>query len=175
MHSAIPTRYGGHRFRSRLEARWAVLFDSLGLRWEYEREAFHVEVDGTPVGYTPDFWLPDMQVWFEVKPEAEALAEDEGLAVARKLQAFRQGSSFDVVVAFGTPRAAYLFLLGADGTEPAAHLGQCVVCHRWFFGPAGELTRPCGHESEHGAPEQARGALIDASAYRFWDPPKGGA
>ena len=27
---AIETRYAGHRFRSRLEARWAVFFDALG-------------------------------------------------------------------------------------------------------------------------------------------------
>lgn len=28
---AIETRYKGYRFRSRLEARWAVFFDALGL------------------------------------------------------------------------------------------------------------------------------------------------
>jgi hypothetical protein len=34
----IPTRYKGYHFRSRLEARWAVFFDALGLRWQYEVE-----------------------------------------------------------------------------------------------------------------------------------------
>lgn len=28
---AIQTRYAGHHFRSRLEARWAVFFDYLGV------------------------------------------------------------------------------------------------------------------------------------------------
>jgi hypothetical protein len=64
----IETRYRGHRFRSRLEARWAVFFDSLGLRWQYEPEAFKL-----PSGpYLPDFRLHVSmcgrnQVWVEVK------------------------------------------------------------------------------------------------------------
>lgn len=37
---AIDTKYKGYRFRSRLEARWAVFFDALGVRWEYEPEGF---------------------------------------------------------------------------------------------------------------------------------------
>lgn len=34
----INTRYKGYLFRSRLEARWAVFLDSLGITWEYEKE-----------------------------------------------------------------------------------------------------------------------------------------
>jgi len=60
----IETTYKGYRFRSRLEARWAVFFDSLGVRWEYEKEGFELG----PLGwYLPDFWLPDLGVWYEVK------------------------------------------------------------------------------------------------------------
>ena len=32
---AINTYYSGHHFRSRLEARWAHVFNDLGIRWEY--------------------------------------------------------------------------------------------------------------------------------------------
>ncbi len=39
MIKAIETVYKGYRFRSRLEARWAVFFDSLGIIWEYEKKA----------------------------------------------------------------------------------------------------------------------------------------
>lgn len=50
---AIETRYAGCRFRSRLEARWAVFFDQLGWSWEYE-----------PEGYTvSNGYLPDFQIW----------------------------------------------------------------------------------------------------------------
>lgn len=70
----IETRYKGYRFRSRLEARWAVFFDTLGIAWEYEREGFNL--DG--VCYLPDFWLPQVEMWAEVKgapftPEESAL------------------------------------------------------------------------------------------------------
>lgn len=63
---AIETQYKGYRFRSRLEARWAVFFDSLGVRWEYEKEGFDLGKSGW---YLPDFWLPDYQCWVEVKGE----------------------------------------------------------------------------------------------------------
>jgi hypothetical protein len=36
----IETRYKGYRFRSRLEARWAVFFDTMEIPWEYEKEGF---------------------------------------------------------------------------------------------------------------------------------------
>ena len=48
----IETIYNGYRFRSRLEARWAVFFDSLGVEYEYEPEGF--ELPGVGV-YLPDF------------------------------------------------------------------------------------------------------------------------
>ena len=37
---AIETEYDGHRFRSRVEARWAVFFNVIGLKYEYEIEGF---------------------------------------------------------------------------------------------------------------------------------------
>lgn len=63
MISAIETHYAGCRFRSRLEARWAVFFDHLGIRWEYEPKGFMT--DAGP--YLPDFRLPDYRLFVEVK------------------------------------------------------------------------------------------------------------
>ena len=61
---AIDTRYRGYRFRSRLEARWAVFLDELSLEWEYEPEGYEL-----PSGnYLCDFWLPGWQAWLEIKP-----------------------------------------------------------------------------------------------------------
>ena len=65
---AIETRYKGYRFRSRLEARWAVFFDAAGIKYQYEPEGieFHGET------YLPDFYLPDAAYhgcYFEVKPD----------------------------------------------------------------------------------------------------------
>jgi hypothetical protein len=74
----IETRYAGHRFRSRLEARWAVFFDALGIRWEYEPQGFVIPRSGggsTP--YLPDFLLPECGTWVEVKGSEDSL--DHGL------------------------------------------------------------------------------------------------
>lgn len=58
--AAIPTRYCGSLFRSRLEARWAAMFDLLGWQWEYEP----IDLDG----YIPDFIINDGMRLVEVKP-----------------------------------------------------------------------------------------------------------
>jgi len=61
----IQTIYKGYKFRSRLEARYAVWFDSLGQPWEYEKEGYELKGGF----YLPDFWLPELGVWLEVKGE----------------------------------------------------------------------------------------------------------
>lgn len=60
----IQTYYDGHLFRSRLEARWAVFFNSGHIKYEYEPEGFILR-DGTK--YLPDFYLPQMDIYVEVK------------------------------------------------------------------------------------------------------------
>ena len=67
---AIETVYKGYRFRSRLEARWAVFFDALGIEWEYEKEGYDL---GELGWYLPDFEikLSNGEEWFvEVKGNA---------------------------------------------------------------------------------------------------------
>jgi len=96
---AIETVYRGYRFRSRLEARWAVYFDGLGLRWRYESTGWDL-----PSGpYLPDFalLLPDMarrpkgaQYWVEVKG-CEPTAEEKRLC--RELTAATNHRTFLVV------------------------------------------------------------------------------
>lgn len=62
----IETAYRGYRFRSRLEARWAVFFDEIGVNWRYEVEGY--VTDAGP--YLPDFILQiegRPPIYFEVK------------------------------------------------------------------------------------------------------------
>ena len=61
---AIETEYNGYRFRSRLEARWAVFFDTAGIKYEYEPEG-HELSNGDR--YLPDFFLPELDAHVEVK------------------------------------------------------------------------------------------------------------
>ena len=68
---AINTIYKGYRFRSRLEARWAVFFDALAVKWEYERDGYSL-----PHGaYLPDFWFPEWRAFAEVKGSDEMFDE----------------------------------------------------------------------------------------------------
>lgn len=60
----IDTIYNGYRFRSRLEARWAVFFDKMGIPFEYENEGY--DLDG--LWYLPDFWIPCWNAFVEIKP-----------------------------------------------------------------------------------------------------------
>lgn len=67
---SIETVYNGYRFRSRLEARVAVLFDALGIEYQYEPEGFEYKGDY----YLPDFYVPKSNFYpyrdyyVEVKP-----------------------------------------------------------------------------------------------------------
>ena len=67
----LETIYNGYRFRSRLEARWAIFFDALGIDYEYEKEGY--DLQGT--WYLPDFWLPERNHWLEVKGQAPTAEE----------------------------------------------------------------------------------------------------
>jgi hypothetical protein len=99
----IETSYAGCRFRSRLEARWAVFFDTLGVRWEYEAQGYEL-----PSGarYLPDFWLPEIQLHAEVKGSEDDLRA-EGARYA------------EAVVTSALPGAGLLFL----GPVPDVALG----------------------------------------------------
>lgn len=64
---AIQTRYHGYHFRSRLEARWAVFFETMAVQWTYEPEGFEL-----PSGrrYLPDFHIAGVG-WIEIKPKLD--------------------------------------------------------------------------------------------------------
>lgn len=78
---AINTRYANRFFRSRVEARWAVLWDALGIPWRYEVEGYEL-----PSGrYLPDFVLSTFHIFVEIKgtfPTAEECQKCAELAVA---------------------------------------------------------------------------------------------
>lgn len=62
---ALPTLYQGVLYRSRTEARWACLFNHIGIEFQYEPQGFRVD---TATCYLPDFFLPVVRTWAEVKP-----------------------------------------------------------------------------------------------------------
>ena len=80
MIQAIETKYNGYKFRSRLEARWAVFFDKMDIEYTYEPESFmsdyKFELKGRKACYLPDFYLPKLNMWVEVKGDKNKLFDD---------------------------------------------------------------------------------------------------
>lgn len=104
---AIDTHYAGHRFRSRLEARWAVFMDHLRLEWVYEPDGYKL-----PSGkYLPDFWLPGWECWLEIKPEAPTEIE---LQLCAELS---QATTFPAVFGIGLPTTKPMRLYCTDTCE----------------------------------------------------------
>jgi len=79
--TAIETRYAGYRFRSRLEARWYVFFEVLGVQAEYEEQGFTVpgRSANTRTYYLPDFYLPQHGLYYEVKPSHPEQVDLDGV------------------------------------------------------------------------------------------------
>lgn len=117
---AIQTRYKGYNFRSRLEARWAVFFDALGYKWEYEPEGF---VLSTGAHYLPDFHIKGVDsngepfdYWGEVKPD-HVLSQAE----CEKIDAFGYGL---------LATTSRLFVLSG---VPEVKAYECVGSHPHFL------------------------------------------
>jgi hypothetical protein len=114
----IETSYRGYRFRSRLEARYAVYFDAIGIWWEYEKEGY--DLGGSR--YLPDFWLPEVNMWAEVKPSAFT---GEELMKVERLSLFTDAS---VVLLVGPPAPHSYWCIRAS-TEP---VGERDVPDDWY-------------------------------------------
>jgi hypothetical protein len=142
---AIETRYKGCRFRSRLEARWAVFFDSLGIKWEYEKEGYSL-----PSGnYLPDFWLPEAKLSFEVKgvePTAAEVALCSELAVVTEFPALIVGGdigieeheyfgvqqSFKAKLLYGSPELYARHCLPTSGINDDCFNNRCHAFHSGY-------------------------------------------
>jgi hypothetical protein len=159
----IQTKYKGYRFRSRLEARWAVFFDALDLEWIYEPEGFKLE-DGT-------YYLPDFKVltpyqfshWYEIKPRG--VTEDD------KFDQFKDDLRGTVS---GPPQRRFPHLLSGD---PRAIIfdgswGVCprcggVVDHVEGIPPGEVYCMPCDHTTPCGRNgEWQEGVLTRCRPYK---------
>lgn len=116
----IETAYKGYRFRSRLEARWAVFFDALAIPWQYELEGYVVGEEC----YLPDFWLPSLKLWAEAKPDQEAVKTNEAL-YARFIQGLQQ----PLLLLVGTPDLTNYSLMRP--ARRGVSIGTFDFCRWW--------------------------------------------
>lgn len=168
---AIETVYRGYRFRSRLEARWAVFFDYMGIAWDYEHEGYQT----TTGYYVPDFWLPQVYlretkkgVIFEVKPpdhphEHLQLEEVAGhLGVGGIL-----ACGFDFVSWKNSDTLVQI----APWWDSCATIYTCSHCHTTKFCYPVGYQLECDHCSKGDYDYSERlleKANADALRYRFW-------
>lgn len=139
---AIETTYKGVRFRSRLEARWAVFFDAMRWAWEYEPEGY---TDGR-IHYAPDFWIPTLDQFWEVKPSVDATSDSVFGKAIEKAQMLAKGSGKTVCISLGFPYAGAqggFFYVLPDGSDETWSWSQL---------------------------EEFESAFAKARRRRFWDP-----
>lgn len=127
--AAIQTPYNGYRFRSRLEARWAVFFDTLGVEWDYENEGYQL-----PSGwYLPDFWLPRAKVFLEVKPynwsHSDYKLDQAALQAVNKTREMKSGG-MDLLIVAGRPwpHEYHIYQEGIDGLIVPSQFGRPRKC-----------------------------------------------
>lgn len=77
---AIETIWAGDKFRSRLEARWAVFFNAAGIRYVYEPDGFY-KLGDHGEQYLPDFYLPAYDIYAEVKGARPGIGEEAHRAI----------------------------------------------------------------------------------------------
>ena len=132
---AIPTTYGGTRFRSRLEARWAAFFDLVGWKWEYEPVDFD--------GWCPDFLVHRaVPVYAEVKPVGLRPAWRNGPLILDDSDAWAKAQAHW--------RSVWVLCLGSAPSEDAdyfsiGHLSDPPdgAAEKWF-----DVNRDLGPENE---------------------------
>ena len=108
----IETVYKGYRFRSRLEARWAVFFDALGIKYYYEHEGFDLKGEGW---YLPDFWLPELKTWIEIKGNPE-----EYRSTLKKAETLANLTNYPVGVFEGLPGESFGTIYIWNATDSSA-------------------------------------------------------
>jgi hypothetical protein len=171
---AIETSYAGCRFRSRLEARWAVFFDTLGIPWEYEPEGFEL-----PSGrYLPDFWLPECDTWIEVKGDLggidlDRLDQAAALIPERELRhQCERGPRLMILGPIPDPPASGdlgWISLDDDGTRWRCGFGTYAKNRRpwWHSSPPGPLRNLLTPTHEPWESSDAVPAYIAARSARF--------
>lgn len=121
----IETVYKGYRFRSRLEARWAVFFDAAGIQYEYEPQGY--EVNG--IKYLPDFYLPKLDIFVEVKANRDGVEAD----ILRCSKFIYWGSDIKAIVFLGEVPNVEDFDGGMPHFPFLFYRYKRVECGWWFF------------------------------------------
>lgn len=170
---AIETTYKGVRFRSRTEARWALVLDHMRVEWRYEHEGFELP-DGR---YLPDFWLPDLKggTWLEIKatwstPTEILLCWELAIHTGKKCVIAVDFDSILVLSPDGPPEDDGP-LSAADSREFLIDLVKAWVDKQPPIPNLPGNDKPMQHfMTAVVRAEPLHSAIATARAHRFWDP-----
>ncbi len=141
MVQAIETSYDGYKFRSRLEARYAVFLKYLCIKYVYESEGFEL-----PSGrYLPDFWLPEFEMFIEVKDESKFESYYVGKSVRLYSEKYGRFVGFDFVYPYNREKT-FARELALMTNYPV----QIV-----YGDPLTELTRQLDSDDDRGGENEA--------------------
>lgn len=173
---AIETEYGGHRFRSRLEARWAVFFDALGIRYSYEPEGFSLKYG---IKYLPDFalynvhWRGERAEYYTGKVGHPIFVEIKGAETYDDIPTNEQikieefSKSRPLLVLGNIPNDVY--------SAMCEHMNDGIMNYRFldgdqyscFFSVFNKKIWLCGSDHEEYNPKSVERALLIAKMARF--------
>lgn len=136
----IPTVHDGTRYRSKLEARWAVWFEAMSLRFSYQ-PSVHLLANRTI--YEPDFRLSDFGLWVEIKPfyDVAFMERTRRLALTER----------PVLTIFGAP--------GDHEGSAAYQYGPMYAC-------GGRLMQCAAYKTENHRPSFCEGLMLACESMR---------
>ena len=137
----------GVDFAHQSEEQFARLLDFYGIDWEYEPRSFPIEFDaeGNPTGYfTPDFYLPDEDLFIEITTMNQKLVTKKNRKVRRLRALLPRGALQDLLPA-GLPASA-----GQVRPRPGGSRGRARPAH------------PPARPSAGGQPRRGRDRLTAA-------------
>lgn len=137
---AIETEYNGYKFRSRLEARWAVFFDAAGIKYEYEPEGFELSCGR----YLPDFYLPDFKIYVEIKPFDKSVVSHvgDGNKWEQKCDTFRNETGKAILLCYDNPSKDLLkYLFAYDTTDSSGGINDFEAVFKQYDDKVYLVTR----------------------------------
>lgn len=119
------TMYKGIEMKSRLESKIAFFLDCLEIKWEYEPKVFMLSLGFI---YIPDFYLPELKMWIEVK----GIIEEHNKEISR---AFVKDNNTELMLISSNETLWFSMKDFLDGLseDNAVYIGECSSCKHHFF------------------------------------------
>lgn len=120
---SIPTIYNGIKMRSKLESKIAYFLDCLNIKWIYESQAYLLS---TGIMYHPDFYLPELKTWIEVK----GIIEEHNKEYSKT---FVEDNKTNLILISSNQCRWFGEDNGYICEDDDILIGLCIKCNHWFF------------------------------------------